>query len=518
MHELWGDEAETALFARNILKYGVPKGWDGTNIMGINNGVVLDNNLLNHKSPWAQYYMVAGSFALFGQSSFSARLPSILLYLVTVPLLYGVALRVTGQKRLAFLATIISVLSVQGILYGYQARYYQLVVVSGLLFFWASLSLMRYTRLSGIVFVLAGVLFFYANYVSWSAFYMAVFMVVGMYQWRSKAQGALRRFVFRFSLLTVPIVLCTLPWFLVMHPFAGSNGSIAIIFSLTILNSFRLLGEAAWQSFHASGVFPVGMAIVLIFIAVIKKIRRFPLSGMMLLIGVPVVYLFLMTAIATVSYVETNFVNPRYTTVALPFFYILVAYGIHESMKWKRWAGIALMIIYVTTNGMAFEAPRAFLYEFVSEMMAPYQTPGKPIADFLKTHAIKGQTAFVSQDDAHELLIFLLGDDHALRFVNRVDMTNTRIFPQNRRIIPRYVYDFRGEPDWVILYSRRGFDGTFYTMNYRQLWPEVDLAKDYIEHILPVYFADMSRPEIELRSFTGEKPRDGDYVYIYEKK
>src|SRR3989344_4117838 len=69
MHELWGDEAETALFGRNILKYGMPKGWDGTNIMGINNAVVLDRNLINHTSPWAQYYMVAASFAVFGESS-----------------------------------------------------------------------------------------------------------------------------------------------------------------------------------------------------------------------------------------------------------------------------------------------------------------------------------------------------------------------------------------------------------------------------------------------------------------
>ena len=61
-HPLWGDEAETALFARNILSYGVPRGWDGTNIMGINNAVVLNADLINHTSPWTQYYMTAASF------------------------------------------------------------------------------------------------------------------------------------------------------------------------------------------------------------------------------------------------------------------------------------------------------------------------------------------------------------------------------------------------------------------------------------------------------------------------
>ena len=87
MHPLWGDEAETALFARNILRYGIPLGWDGTNIMGINNGVVLDSNLINHTSPWAQYYLVALSFKLFGESSITARLPFILSAILSIPVL-----------------------------------------------------------------------------------------------------------------------------------------------------------------------------------------------------------------------------------------------------------------------------------------------------------------------------------------------------------------------------------------------------------------------------------------------
>jgi hypothetical protein len=103
--------------------------------------------------------------------------------------------------------------------------------------------------------------------------------------------------------------------------------------------------------------------------------------------------------------------------------------------------------------------------------------------------------------------------------VNRVSLVNTRIFPQNRGIIPRYVYDYRESPDWVIMYSMRGEDGTFFTSDYRGLWPEVDLMNNYTEHVIPVFFSDLSRPEMEMRSFTGvTRPAPIDYVYIYQKK
>ena len=39
----------------------------------------------------------------------------------------------------------------------------------------------------------------------------------------------------------------------------------------------------------------------------------------------------------------------------------------------------------------------------------------------------------------------------------------------------RYIYDYRDEPDWIIMYSKRGEDGTFFTSDYRGLWQEVDL-------------------------------------------
>ena len=284
-HDLWGDEAETALFARNILKYGVPKGWDGTNIMGINNAVVLNANLINYTSPWAQYYMVAGSFALFGQSSFTARIPSILLFILSIPIIYYLTKKITGKPRVAFLATLIAALSVQGILFGYQARYYELTNVCGLLFLWASVSLLERRIWPKALFILSGVVFFYANYVSWSAFYAATFISISLYIWLNKGK-ALKRWMGKFCLFTVPIIVVALPWFLLLHPF-GDRGVITIFpLSQTVL-SFWQLSVAAWQSFHVSGVLPVGMAGILFLVLLWKAGKWSSLRPLVLFGGFP---------------------------------------------------------------------------------------------------------------------------------------------------------------------------------------------------------------------------------------
>jgi hypothetical protein len=157
-----------------------------------------------------------------------------------------------------------------------------------------------------------------------------------------------------------------------------------------------------------------------------------------------------------------------------------------------------------------------FLLLLLGEIISPYATPDKAVSDYLSKNANEGDTAYVSHDRDHEPLIFHLGKK--IKFVNRVSLINSRIFPENRGLIPRYIYDFRDKPNWIILYSKRGFDDTFLTFDYSKLSPEWNLTRDYEEVALPVFFSDMSRPEMDLRSFSEIKPEYNDQVFIYKKK
>lgn len=519
MHPLWGDEAETALFARNIVKFSLPKGWDGVNIMGITNAAVLNKDLINHTSPWAQYYLVAASFKLFGESSFTARLPSIIISFFTIPLIYILANKLTKNKKIAFLTTVFSSLSVQYILFAYQARYYILTCLSGLLFFYAAYSLHHSNWKTKLLFIISGVIFFYANYVSFFSFYLATFFSLLFYQiLQRESLRKLCQKTAQFVILSIFIALLTVPWIILLKPMQTRGIFISYPLKEFFLNFGYFLHEGLKDPFNFSNVFPYGFYFLFVFILTIYLKRREIKSIKLILFLASISFFFLinMTMITTLTYVDTLFVNARYTTVIIPFLILLAATLVYETIKLQKWLGFMVIFLYLFTNIFTFNKPRSDFLNLLNEMVHSYATPDIMVAQYLKSHAAAGDTAFVNLDRDHESLIFQL--NKKIRFINRVSLVNTRIFPKNRAIIPRYIYDFRGEPDWVIFYSRRIEPGDFMTFDLRPLPPEVNLSDDYNLTILPIFFSDLSRPEIDVHSFTKIEPSYDDQIFIYQKK
>lgn len=500
-HPLWGDEAETALFARNILKYGVPKGWDGVNIMGINNAVVLNKHLINHTSPWAQYYLVASSFALFGESSFTARLPSIILSILTLPLVFALALRISGHRSVAILAVWILALSVPFILFAYQARYYSLQTISAVLFALSCFGITRPGIRYKLLFFFAGVVLFYANYVAFFAFWLASLIVFGV------AFGG--RFIKTFAIVSLGLLAVTLPWYLWLRPATGRGSFVLYSLSDSLYGMFVYL-RAAFYPYNDNNAFPILFLPILLFIGRKRRWLLFPFA-------LAAVHLIIKAILTLSTHVDTTFVHARYTMLTFPFFVIATAIVIDAVRRWRPWVGYAVLALYVSTNIFSLNTFRTYPIAFFGEVTDPYPTPDREVADYLQKHAKDGDTAWVNLDRDHEPLIFHLKDK--IRFVNRVSLINTRIFPQNRHIIPRYIYDFRDNPDWVIMFSKRIPDPLdFLTFDGRPMPGHINLARDYEEIVLPVFFADMSRPELELRSFTKIDPAPADRIFIYKKK
>ena len=120
---LWQDEAETALLGRNTLRFGLPRVWDGNNLVAQFYAIDFDSHLLFGKS-WLPSYLVAGFFALFGQGTFTARLPFALCGLVTVWLTWRLGRKLTGDGLIALLAALLLALSLPFLLYSRQCRWY----------------------------------------------------------------------------------------------------------------------------------------------------------------------------------------------------------------------------------------------------------------------------------------------------------------------------------------------------------------------------------------------------------
>lgn len=211
---------------------------------------------------------------------------------------------------------------------------------------------------------------------------------------------------------------------------------------------------------------------------------------------------------------------PRYNTILFPFLIALSVITLKIIFNKNHKIFLIFLFLYIFTNIFTLTKPRIFLLDFAKEIIFSYLSPDEEVAKYLKAHASNRDTAFVSLDRAHDPLVFYL--DSKIRFVNRVNPLNPRIFPQNYKTLPDYLYNFKGKPDWIILYGtinrQDPFDYAAYDFrDYRSLG-DINLKKDYEETILPVYFLDASRPEIAWHSFEKISPPKGQEVYIYRLK
>jgi 4-amino-4-deoxy-L-arabinose transferase-like glycosyltransferase len=127
---LWADEAETALLAEGVLRTGLPTideraGWI----------TARDMHWVNADgvwtwTPWLDEYTAAASFALFGASATSARLPFAIAALVAVAGLLWLTWRLDRDRQLVALVGLLLATSTPLVEHGRQCRYYALVVAA----------------------------------------------------------------------------------------------------------------------------------------------------------------------------------------------------------------------------------------------------------------------------------------------------------------------------------------------------------------------------------------------------
>ena len=167
---LWTDEAETALLARNVLRFGLPQAFDGVNY--VSQSVVagredFDAHGVWVLSPWLQLYWAAASFAAFGASATSARAPFAAVGLAAVWMTWRLAWIALRDRRVARLAAWLLVSCVPFLLHARQARYYALVAFLAPAAIAAYLAVLERRPRAAIALVLSLALLFHASYVAW---------------------------------------------------------------------------------------------------------------------------------------------------------------------------------------------------------------------------------------------------------------------------------------------------------------------------------------------------------------
>ena len=144
-HLFWDDEANTAIYAQNLLAFGRLTAWDGTNLVGYAYGGALGENLGQElRVPALPAYVAAAGFYLFNGTTFreltlSGRIPFVVTGVLSIGLLAIWLRRHFGRRFPWYLPPLLLTLSPAYLLYIRNCRYYALGVMFTLLVwvFWA---------------------------------------------------------------------------------------------------------------------------------------------------------------------------------------------------------------------------------------------------------------------------------------------------------------------------------------------------------------------------------------------
>jgi len=458
--DLWQDEAETALLGRSILENGIPKAWDGKNLLSSLNGADFNEDFVWTWHPWAQAYLVALSFSLLGESNFSARLPFAIAGFLTVFFLYLFSYQTTGDRKISLLSSFLLTISLQYILYSRQCRYYSLLAL------FTVLILYSFYKLPGkggvILFVLSSALLFHSNFLPFfpTLFGLLIFLIF-VNRDRKKIKS--------FLLSVIIIGLLTMPWLIYAKGFSqgikafgkGSGESF-------IVQEFELL------KIVNESVFPL---IFLLFgiIFLFKVTTKYKELYQLLLIILLSNLLFL----PYISYFQ-KWIGMRYAVGLIPLFCFFSALIIGRIAEYKRWTSYLIFFTLISTNILnnfpvfIFRALNPMLtkdensrslkrelkemllwkknyFDFFHELTHHYEGPVEGIVRFLNKYGKQGQMVLTNYESAS--ILFYTNLNMAYVISNKPEFYNSipskRYNPALDKKLPDYVYTLK-KVDWII--------------------------------------------------------------------
>ena len=356
---LWEDEGDTAALASNILKFGVPKAWDGAAFLDCDHGTRLNRDLVMVTHPWVQYYLTAASFLIFGQNTFAARFPFALAGWLSILVVYFFLWRSIGSRLTAFSAAALLVLSVQFLLYARQCRYCALNMLLICWLFW-SFFRMKSTR-DCVLFILASVFLFHTH-----PYGIAPVVALGALSLIYRPFAMQRRWIW---FAAPAIALLTLPW-LALSSFSSSGSAL----NTTLPQSPGEFVERCVQAFiECTSVTPlIGSAILFIVAALLMRSKKKmadevardaattpPESSPALLetneisILLSVVATVLLYALATAITQSSDslwLVGMRYASAVLPLAAMAAAILIAKVSRGNPLIGLSLLLVFGLTK------------------------------------------------------------------------------------------------------------------------------------------------------------------------
>ena len=510
----WDDETETAIIAKNLLKFGHLTGWDERNLFAYSNGSLLDDNLRPRNSPLG-YIVTAVSFRVFGISTWSGRFPFVLAGLGCLVLL-ALALRedfgrdsplwIYGVASLAF--------SVSFLLNIRQCRYYSLAMFFSMLTYVFYRRCLRSGRLIYFIFLpFAAVLLFYSNFLLCAAFLLGLSLVCVVFHrselWKSRLKFFLAGSL--FVLATVPYSVYYRVWY---RPDIVSREIWYIRKPILIWWNFRdlnLLGVMPW-------IAAVGLFCFMLYYWRQQKNIRMMVEWVVLTSGY-VLFLALFSPQATDV---TEIADLRYLVLTIPFLAGLTGMFLWFIHQRTRLGAFVVLAVITTTNLLGITPKdwkfRWFLPAYVKEIHHSYPTAYGEAVRFLQENAQQDDKVFAWPDCTNYPLMFYLGDKVKMCCLLNAQTT---LPPAKTGNLSAPLMAEENFPDWIVFFRWLPGDKELlkhFSRPYVQEMRQVQFRYRSVK-LIYVYGEDTTRPELSLHSF-GPKTnynRKNEAVYVLKK-
>ncbi len=511
----WDDEAQVGMMAANLLDQGRITGWDGRNLFAYRNGRSLDENL-RPRTPPLDYVVVAGSFAVFGRTTWAGRLPFAVAGLLTLALLALLARRTApGQPWFAVFLVGCLGLGPLFVLNARQCRYNALCMLFATTAYFVYESYFRSERRSPgwiVLLTVSSVLLYYAHFLMAGAFLVALGVLFFIFD-RSDAN---RRDWTGLVVAGLVFLAATLPYTLHHRVWVRPDMTVTEPW----LRRHLLLVVWNLRDVNFSGMLPWMVAI-----AVIPWLRRFRTTEPQGLgLRALVLGLTYTVVIGLVSPQPTAFggrADLRYLVAGIPILAIPVA--ALPWMAWRRWPllGVAVAGVLVSCNAFSmFPGLSEFRWRlpaYLEEIHNPYPTAIGAAVGYLDEHAEPEDVVYAFPEENSYPLVFYCGDRL------RLGCLLSRETPLPADVVDGLDAPLRVEehfPRWIVMFG--GHDGGREQLAYFSRPHESGgrtVAYRYVRRAtLPYFWFATHRPELSHHTFGPPRLPKGSSVYVFERE
>ncbi len=504
-HAFWDDEANTALFGRNLLKFGNLTGWDGQNLIGYKFGAELDENLVNRYMPPVQYYVAAASFALFGESTVGGRILFVIWGLATLPWLTLFARRLGNNLFPSWLPALLLAFSPAWLLYIRNCRYYSIGAFFSLMLlacFVAPLVTRRQQQVTAVLVAVAtagliGTQYIYAAYIL-----AALPLLLLPKHLRCGSRVVLLLLTGLTSLLIGMIILYY------ANPFAAK-----MAMGDDSPRTLKML-KHVWSYLRNMVLYehvPVLLSLALPLPFLLKRLEQ---KKTLVSIGVILIIIFCLSAIITVL-ISPKSPSMRYLVPLIPLGSLFAALTINILWQFFRPLALIASILLVFSNilylgnldkrrglGIPTRGVSSTLLDYISETFNDYETSTETLIRLLKEKP-DGSVVFIYPTYMAYPPMFYLPK---LRYTCQID-TQKSIRPDLTAMLPQYVYGEKAKLDYAFIIDKNYIvdsgnlnisidNRKFEFGNYRK---ETVLTTGAMIDVFPI---DRSRPEIGWHSFS----------------